>query len=113
MSNTYKHDDFVNEPMRSKRVTDLPGIGETYGDRLHRRGYRNVSMKIKRFCLKRNAINVLFILAQARQVFGEYLAMGGNKREFREFLSETTGANSRQTRDCYEAMRRWDRNFMQ
>ncbi|KAK9701696.1 Barrier to autointegration factor [Popillia japonica] len=89
MSNTYKHDDFVNEPMRSKRVTDLPGIGETYGDRLHRRGYRN-----------------------ARQVFGEYLAMGGNKREFREFLSETTGANSRQTRDCYEAMRRWDRNFM-
>lgn len=38
-STTKKHDNFVHQPMGSKGVMAIPGIGEKFAKRLENRGY--------------------------------------------------------------------------
>lgn len=40
---TKKQENFVSEPVRNKRVEDLPGIGAVYGGRLRKAGYTTAS----------------------------------------------------------------------
>ncbi|KAI4462682.1 barrier to autointegration factor 2 [Holotrichia oblita] len=88
-STSKKHSNFVSEPMRNKRVTEVPGIGGTYGDRLSSRGY-----------------------GQARDVLGQYLTVKGDEKPFRDFVMSNAGANSKSTGECYQAMKQWTDNFM-
>ena len=43
VTESQKHRDFVAEPMGNKPVTDLPGIGHAYGDKLKAEGFDRVS----------------------------------------------------------------------
>lgn len=75
--------------MRSKRVTELAGIGETLGARLQDRGYDKASA-----------------------VLGQYLAMGQDRRRFVNWMQGTSGANSKQANDCYQCLDDWSREFV-
>ncbi|GJQ78797.1 putative barrier to autointegration factor [Trypoxylus dichotomus] len=83
-STTKKHRDFVSESMKGKDVTDLPGIGEVYGKRLHESGY-----------------------VYARHILGMYLTLREDEQAFRDFLKNTCGASSKSTYDCYKALKDW------
>ncbi|XP_077497231.1 barrier-to-autointegration factor-like [Amblyomma americanum] len=88
-STSKKHRSFTSEPMGNKSVTDLAGIGDSLGGRLRDQGFM-----------------------RADNVVGQYLLMRRNEDRFTSWLSNASGANRRQARDCYRCVDDWCQNFM-
>uniref|UniRef100_G3MN83 Barrier-to-autointegration factor-like protein n=1 Tax=Amblyomma maculatum TaxID=34609 RepID=G3MN83_AMBMU len=88
-STSKKHRYFTAEPMGNKSVTELAGIGDTLGGRLKANGY-----------------------SRADSVVGQYLLMRGDRKQFSSWLTDVTGANSKQAQDCYRCVDDWCQNFM-
>ncbi|XP_077538044.1 barrier-to-autointegration factor-like [Haemaphysalis longicornis] len=88
-STSKKHRNFVSEPMRSKRVTELAGIGEALGERLQDRGYDKAS-----------------------NVLGQYLVLRQDRTRFVDWMRATTGANTRQANGCYQCLDDWSREYL-
>ncbi|KAK9704601.1 Barrier to autointegration factor [Popillia japonica] len=90
MSATQKRLRFISEPMTSKLVTELPGIGQVYGNRLSKNGY-----------------------PMARDVFAQYLFLRGDEAAFRNFMDTNGGVTDpRSVTDCYEALKDWSQHFL-
>ncbi|XP_064415765.1 barrier-to-autointegration factor-like [Latimeria chalumnae] len=89
MTTSHKHRAFVLEPMGEKSVEALPGIGKALGGRLRHNGYDKAYM-----------------------VQGQYLLLRKNETDFRQWLSVTSGANTKQSGDCYNSLHDWRNQFM-
>lgn len=72
---------FVAEPMKSKPVTTVPGIGDVIGGSVQGAGMHT-----------------------AKELYGQYLI---NPNGFQDFM-KGHGANTKQRKDTYEAMKGWD-----
>uniref|UniRef100_A0A6M2DGZ8 Barrier-to-autointegration factor-like protein n=1 Tax=Xenopsylla cheopis TaxID=163159 RepID=A0A6M2DGZ8_XENCH len=88
-STSQKHRNFVAEPMGSKPVTDLAGVGEVLGKRLIEAGFD-----------------------KAYVVLGQYLVLKKDQELFKEWLKDTCGANSKQAGDCYQCLNDWCDEFL-
>ena len=88
-STSQKHREFVSEPMGDKPVTALAGIGETMGGRLRDKGFD-----------------------QAYVVLGQFLVLKKNEELFKDWLNQTSGANSKQQGDCYQCLKEWCGAFL-
>jgi len=88
MSESKKHRDFVREPMGDKSVKELPGIGKVLGNRLERRG-----------------------IAEANQVYGEFLTKKQDETKFKDWVMGKSGANAGQQAASYNALKDHHRNF--
>ncbi|CAH8484626.1 unnamed protein product [Heterobilharzia americana] len=84
MTTSQKHKSFVSEPISEKVVEEIPGIGEKLGERLKAKGYD-----------------------KAYIVLGQFLLLRCEEDLFKEWLSQTCGANSKQSGDCYTALKDW------
>ena len=89
MSTSQKHRNFVSEPMGEKTVTDLAGIGPVLGGRLAEKGFD-----------------------KAYVVLGQFLVLKKNEELFKDWLNQTSGANSKQQGDCYTCLREWCDAFL-
>lgn len=89
MSTSQKHRNFVGEPMGEKAVTELAGIGQVLGGRLSGKGFD-----------------------KAYVVLGQFLVLKKNEELFKDWLSETCGANSKQQGDCYTCLNEWCTAFL-
>ena len=82
---TQKHDDFLGSPIGNKRVTDLPGIGDAFGQLLVDNGFD-----------------------RAYKVLGQFLILGKSEVDFTHWLTEICPAiNAQHQQDCYEALNQW------
>ncbi|CAL8267345.1 unnamed protein product [Merluccius merluccius] len=88
-STTQKHKSFVAEPMGEKNVKSLAGIGVALGRGLEEKGFD-----------------------KSYKVFGQFLAMDKDEGQFRGWLKDTCGANSKQQGDCYGCLREWSENYL-
>ncbi|XP_062545410.1 barrier-to-autointegration factor-like [Armigeres subalbatus] len=88
-STSQKHKNFVAEPMGQKPVTDLAGVGDVLGQRLNAAGY-----------------------GQASAVLGQFLVMKRDPVPFNNWMKNTTGANSKQSADCYQCLNNWCEEFL-
>ncbi|XP_059811207.1 barrier-to-autointegration factor A-like [Hypanus sabinus] len=89
MSTSQKHRNFVAEPMGEKSVKCLAGIGEALGQRLENQGFQKASA-----------------------VLGQYLVLNKDEGMFKEWLSDTCQANSKQSSDCHTCLREWSDAFL-
>lgn len=87
-STTKKHDNFVRQPMGSKGVMAIPGIGEKFAKRLENRGYH-----------------------QASQVYGQYLVMGRDEEKFCDWLSDIRFMNVRHQMAVVNALNEYSNHF--
>lgn len=88
-STSKKHKNFISEPMGEKSVTELAGIGEVLGQRLIDANYD-----------------------KAYVVLGQFLLFKKDEELFREWLHDTSGANSKQSNDCYNCIKEWCDSFL-
>lgn len=88
-STSQKHRNFVMEPMGDKPVTELAGIGETLGSRLIEAGFD-----------------------YAYVVLGQFLVLKKDEDMFKDWLKDTSGANSKQQNDCYQCLKEWCNQFL-
>ena len=49
---------------------------------------------------------------QAYVVLGQFLLLGKDEENFREWLKETIGANKKQQEDCYTCLKDWCDQFL-
>ncbi|KAJ7997584.1 hypothetical protein DPEC_G00230530, partial [Dallia pectoralis] len=84
-----KHRNFVSEPMGKRSVRDVPGIGAAQGRRLEESS-----------------------VARADQLLGQYLVNGRDQGQFKNYLKETAGANTKHQRDAYNGIKEWTENNM-
>ncbi len=89
MSTSKKHRYFVSEPVGSKLVTELPGIGSVAGTRLREKGFESAYL-----------------------VLAQFLLLKKNEFLFMDWLRETSGANPKQQRDCYYCLKEWCYSFI-
>ena len=75
--------------MGEKAVTELPGIGPVLGKRLSGKGFD-----------------------KAYVVLGQFLVLKKNEDLFKDWLSQTCGANSKQQDDCYSCLHEWCNAFI-
>ena len=75
--------------MGEKAVTELAGIGQVLGGRLSGKGFD-----------------------KAYVVLGQFLVLKKNEELFKDWLSETCGANSKQQGDCYTCLNEWCTAFL-
>lgn len=80
---------FTTEPIGSKPVTKLDGIGKILGRRLQQAGFD-----------------------QAYVVLGQYLLLKRNKELFEEWMKNICNANSKQASDCYKCINEWCEEFL-
>ena len=88
-STSKKHRDFLGEPMGSKDVEKIPGIGSVIGEKMKKKGIR-----------------------YAYQIFGQFLVLRKDEDEFCECLEQFT-ANKKQRSDCYNAMLDWSQKYFE
>ncbi|XP_073410791.1 barrier-to-autointegration factor [Dendrobates tinctorius] len=88
-STSQKHKDFVAEPMGEKEVQCLAGIGDVLGGKLVDKGFD-----------------------KAYVVLGQFLVLRKDEELFKDWLRDTCGANSKQTRDCYTCLKEWCDAFL-
>jgi len=88
-STSQKHRNFVLEPMGEKSVTEIAGIGETYGKRLDAHGFD-----------------------KAYVVLGQYLVLKKNEELFVEWLKLTAGVTSNHAKVCYKCLSDWCSAFL-
>ena len=89
-------------------TSDLAGIGETLGKRLTEKGFDKVSRKIFDF----SQVFIISPLFQAYTVLGQYLILKKDADLFKEWLKDTTNANSKQATDCYQCLNDWCEEFL-
>ena len=75
--------------MGDKAVTELAGIGPVFGKRLSDKGFD-----------------------KAYVVLGQFLVLKKNEELFKDWLSQTCGANSKQQTDCYTCLNEWCTAFL-
>ena len=88
-STSQKHRNFVAEPMGTKTVNELPGIGAVLGGRLKELGYE-----------------------YAYHVLGQFLLLNRNQEQLDVWLKEEVGANAKQSGDCSSCLNEWANNFV-
>ncbi|XP_046612512.1 barrier-to-autointegration factor-like [Neodiprion virginianus] len=88
-STSQKHRNFAAEPMREKPVTELAGVGEDLGKRMEAAGYD-----------------------KAYLILGRYLVLRKDKELFQEWMKDTCNANEEQSRDCYQCLFDWCKQFL-
>ena len=88
-STSQKHRNFVSEPMGDKDVSDLAGIGKVLGGKLQDAGFD-----------------------KAYVVLGQFLVLKKDEEMFLGWIRSTTGANSRQSKDCYNCLKEWCDAFL-
>ncbi|XP_064602631.1 barrier-to-autointegration factor-like isoform X2 [Liolophura sinensis] len=88
-STSQKHRNFVAEPMGDKPVSELAGIGNVLGQRLADEGFD-----------------------KAYVVLGQFLVLRKNEELFKDWLKDVTGANSKQSNDCYTCLKEWCEAFL-
>ena len=84
-----KHRDFISEPMGTKEVTELAGIGPALGKRLCDAGFD-----------------------KAYIVLGQFLVLKKDEELFVEWLKEVCNANKKQAGDCYGCLKDWCDAFL-
>jgi len=89
MTTSQKHRNFISEPMGDKSVTELAGIGPVLGARLSEKGY-----------------DVAYV------VLGQFLLLKKDKELFEEWLKECSGANAKQSKDCYDCLNEYCNNHL-
>jgi len=75
--------------MGDKPVTDLAGIGQALGGRLAEKGFD-----------------------KAYVVLGQFLVLKKNEELFKDWLNQTSGANAKQSGDCYNCLKEWCDAFL-
>ena len=75
--------------MSEKDVTELAGIGPVLGKRLTDKGFD-----------------------KAYVVLGQFLVLKKNEELFKDWLSDTCGANSKQQNDCFTCLNEWCTTFL-
>jgi len=88
-STSQKHRNFVSEPMGEKPVTDLAGVGDTYGQRLESQGFD-----------------------KAYVVLGQFLVLKKNEELFIEWMKDLTKCNSHHATQCYQCLTDWCDAFL-
>ncbi|XP_017151005.1 barrier-to-autointegration factor-like isoform X1 [Drosophila miranda] len=84
-----KYRNFVVEPIGTKSVTDLAGIGETLGGRLAEAGFD-----------------------KAYTVLGQYLVLKKDEELFKDWMKDVCHASSKQALDCYNCLNDWCDEFL-
>ena len=131
-----KHASFVSEPMGEKEVTEIAGIGETYGQKLKELGFEKVIQnlyfrtwriyffeKLKmasfRCCFRcKNQISAIYHLFreklfQAYNLLGQFLLLNKDEELFKEWLKEEVGIKGKHLNDCNNCMAEWTRSYVQ
>jgi len=88
-STSQKHRNFVSEPMGEKPVTDLAGIGETFGQRLEEQGFD-----------------------KAYVVLGQFLVLKKNEELFVDWLKDITQCNKNHATQCFQCLVDWCAAFL-
>ncbi|CAJ0934032.1 unnamed protein product [Ranitomeya imitator] len=133
-STSQKHKDFVAEPMGEKEVQCLAGIGDVLGGKLVNKGFDKLLLIYSNeyaapplwevephihFCNERYHVTTQYRKnlqrrgsqgprrEQAYVVLGQFLVLRKDEELFKDWLRDTCGANSKQTRDCYTCLKEW------
>ncbi|CAG7727445.1 unnamed protein product [Allacma fusca] len=88
-STSQKHKNFISEPMGEKPVTELAGIGDTYGKRLEGVGFD-----------------------KAYVVLGQFLVLKKNEELFVEWLKDVTKASGFHAQQCFNCLNDWCESFL-
>ncbi|EDV21618.1 expressed hypothetical protein [Trichoplax adhaerens] len=88
-STSVKHQNFISEPMGDKPVTELAGIGDALGSKLHEIGFD-----------------------KAYVVLGQFLLLKKDEELFMEWLKDTIDANKKQGGDCVQCLVEWCDAFL-